>query len=38
MTIRDLLQDLCGALSAGAFIYTLTVWASHLAHVPSLPV
>ncbi|MBB6299960.1 hypothetical protein GGE67_000553 [Rhizobium leucaenae] len=32
MTYRDLIQDICAALSAGAFVCAITVWASYVIH------
>jgi hypothetical protein len=32
MTLRYLLQDLCAALSAGAFVTAVAIWASYLTH------
>ncbi len=32
MTLRDILKDLCAALSAGAFVAAVTIWASYLTH------
>jgi hypothetical protein len=32
MTIRYILQDICAAVSAGAFVAAVTIWASYLTH------